>query len=344
MTFDPTKTPKDLPTSSLLDLLDRTCMAHKNLNEVWIEAVGSECGSEVAGQLAARLWPQERGWKRLFVDDLRFVIAAKNLKPDLLTFACGSEARLPSVLTELGPVFRAVIAPSRLLKRKSGSRRTSPAWTGSPSKTLYYLRGKGIDSGFAALAWLWRKTERGRSERIDVDEYRRSLEGLSAESLERLFNFYSVAYMFVTNRWYQAVEAQFDAEMAQKLEMRVWVDLGAAEYDLDVGIQGIREKSKSVESLLTGFQFAPGEVGILNVDFELKNENHGILTHKTCPAIDRFEYYNDARLKHCCDICIYAMPVSGEMLDEKIRCKPLKLPPRDDADDIACQWEYVRDK
>jgi hypothetical protein len=34
------------------------------------------------------------------------------------------------------------------------------------------------------------------------------------------------------------------------------------------------------------------------------------------------------------------MPISGEMLNPKIECKPLKLPPRSDANDIACRWEY----
>jgi hypothetical protein len=47
------------------------------------------------------------------------------------------------------------------------------------------------------------------------------------------------------------------------------------------------------------------------------------------------------RLQHCCDICIAAMPISGEMLNRKIECNPLKLPPRRDANDIACKWEYV---
>jgi len=76
------------------------------------------------------------------------------------------------------------------------------------------------------------------------------------------------------------------------------------------------------------------------VDFQLINKNHGILTHKTCPAIDRFEYFNESRLKHSCDICLLGMPISGEMLDKNIKCKPLKLPPRIDTKDIACQWEY----
>jgi hypothetical protein len=57
--------------------------------------------------------------------------------------------------------------------------------------------------------------------------------------------------------------------------------------------------------------------------------------------VDRCEYYEDSRLKNCCDICIDAMLLSGHMLDENIECRALKLPPRLDANDIACQWEYI---
>ena len=100
-----------------------------------------------------------------------------------------------------------------------------------------------------------------------------------------------------------------------------------------------------VESLLRSFQFAPGEVGILDVELELIDESHGVITHHACPALDRFEHFDDVRLKHCCDICLAGMPISGEMLNPKIECKPLKLPPRRHANDIACQWEYkLRDQ
>ena len=79
--------------------------------------------------------------------------------------------------------------------------------------------------------------------------------------------------------------------------------------------------------------------------FELIDESHGVITHHACPALDRFEHFDDVRLKHCCDICIAGMPISGEMLNQKIECKPLKLPPRRHAKDIACQWEYkLRDQ
>jgi len=340
MTFDAAKKPRNLARSVVLDLIRRTCTAHKNLNELWCRAVEQECGKTISDELASKLWPRRLGWKSLFIDDLRFVIAAAKLKPDLLTFAIDSKAVLPNELTSLGPAFTLLTSLAGSGDRRDHSKIARPAWVGSPNKLLAWLRGTGIDSGFVFLAWLWAKTESRKSYDIDVEDCERQLEGFEIDTLELIYNFSAIAYMFVTNRWYSAVSARFDPDMAIKLEQLVWVDLEAAEYDLDIGLQGIQEKGRTIESLLKGFQCAPGEVGILDVDFELVDENHGILTHKACPAVDRFEHYDDRRLQHCCKVCILAMPLSGEMLDENIACRPLKLPPRRDANDIACQWEY----
>ncbi len=345
MSFESAKIARDLPKATILDLIQRTTVAHKNLNEVWHKALANEFNSTIANGMVKNIWPQDKNWQSLFIDDLRFVIAAGKLKPDLLTFASKNTALLPENLTTLGPAFQLLVSLAGLGTNPNTStnaeKLSKPDWIGSPNKTKAWLRGKGIDTGFAALEKLWQKTERKKSYQINIDDYQKQLETLSNEQLELLWNYSAIAYMFVTSRWYQEVAKKFDADIAQKIEKLVWLDLEAAEYDLDIGLQAIQEKGTSVESLLKGFQFAPGEVGILNVDFNLINENHGILTHKTCPATDRFEHYDDSRLKHSCKICILGMPISGEMLDKDIKCKALKLPPRKDANDIACQWEYV---
>lgn len=166
------------------------------------------------------------------------------------------------------------------------------------------------------------------------------LEELDQSALAQLWNLAALAYMMVTERWYAAVEARYGDATAQELEKEVWLDRGAAEHDLKIGLRALDVTGNDVEALLRGFQFAPGEVGILKVEFELRGPDHGVLTHRTCPALDRFERKDPARLKHACEICIAGMPLSGEVLSNDITCRPLKLPPRLHPGDIACQWEY----
>jgi hypothetical protein len=166
------------------------------------------------------------------------------------------------------------------------------------------------------------------------------VEELDQSALAQLWNLAALAYMMVTERWYAAVKARYGDDTAQEFEKEVWLDRGAAEYDLKIGLRALDVTGRDVEALLRGFQFAPGEVGILNVEFELQGPDHGILTHRTCPALNRFERKDPNRLKHACEICIAGMPLSGEVLSKDITCRPLKLPPRLHPGDIACQWEY----
>jgi len=168
-------------------------------------------------------------------------------------------------------------------------------------------------------------------------------EALSPQALVLLWNVAALAYMFLTNRWYEAVAPRFGQAAAQSLEKEVWLDRGAAEDDLRIGLDAARASGGNVEALLKGFQLAPGEVGLLEVDFELENPDHGWLIHRRCPAWDRFGNRDRARREHSCVICVIGMRLSGELIDPRIRCRPASLPPHREPRDHACKWEYWLD-
>ena len=165
-------------------------------------------------------------------------------------------------------------------------------------------------------------------------------EALSTRALALLWNVTALAYMFLTNRWYEAVAPRFGEAAAQALEKEVWLERGAAEDDLRIGLEAARASGGDVETLLKGFQLAPGEVGLLEVDFDLQSADHGWLIHRRCPAWDRFGNRDPARREHSCVICVIGMRLSGEMIDPRIRCRPASLPPHRQPRDHACKWEY----
>jgi hypothetical protein len=165
-------------------------------------------------------------------------------------------------------------------------------------------------------------------------------EPLSTRTLALLWNVAALAYMFVTNRWYEAVATRFGDADARALEKEVWLDRGAAEDDLRIGLEAAGATGSDVETLLKGFQLAPGEVGLLEVDFQLQSAGHGWLIHRRCPAWDRFGNRDRARREHACVICVIGMRLSGEMIDPGIRCRPASLPPYREPRGYACKWEY----
>lgn len=339
----------ELPRETLVGLWNRTVDAHQKLGQTWADAVADKYGRDVAEAIALEGWPLKKSGatpKQLFFDDLRFIVAATELKPEMLTVAERDQAEIPSDLRSDRSWFELLLAPARLLAANEKAPPGKPAWVGEPGRLRGYARGKGIDLGFSTLLKAWRASQGKHPLKIDTDAFERKVTNeYDAKTLALIWNCAALAYMLGTDRWYTGVRARYGADAAQELEKDVWIDRGAAEHDLRIGQEAMGVTGDDVESLLRSFQFAPGEVGILDVEFELIDANHGIMTHHACPALDRFEHFDDVRLKHCCDICLAGMPISGEMLNRKIECKPLKLPPRRDANDIACRWEYrIRDQ
>jgi hypothetical protein len=346
--FDPSLKAADLPTTVLIDLWHRTIAAHENLFRTWHRAVTERFGEAVAEDFAKRAWPQyhkDYSMRRLFFDDLKLGLAGVQLMPSLLTVVKLDNRLIPAPLHCSWTWFRVMRALSDM-GRKVRPLPDPPVNRKRPAP-LGYLRANFMESSRAALLKMWHSSDRrerqGKSESDDNIDDILGIDRLDGPALAQLWNLAAIAYMMVTYGWYGEVKDRYGVDVAQEMEKDVWNARGAAEYDLQIGMSALGVTGDNVESLLRGFQFAPGEVGILNVEFELKSPDHGILHHRTCPAVDRFENFDDHRLKHCCDLCVLAMPLSGEMLNKDIKCRPLKLPPRSKTD-IVCEWEYTLER
>ena len=167
-------------------------------------------------------------------------------------------------------------------------------------------------------------------------------QALSPASLVMLWNTATLTYVMQTGRWTDLVTRRYDQDTALKLERDVWLDYGGAQEDLRYGLQAAGAEHGDVETLLRGFQMAPGEVGLVDAEFTLQSPDHGYITHKRCPAQERFGESNRERLESNCVLCVIAMRLSGEMVNEDIRCRPVSIPPYRESPGYACRWEYWR--
>jgi hypothetical protein len=332
-----------LPHEVLLDLWQRTRAAHADLFTTWHRAASDRFGADVADQLADAGWPQrERGasMERLFSDDLRFTILAAGLDASLMTVANWDEDLVPESLRCRWLWYRGLRLSAKL---RAADAPVDPDRPGRFRPELESWKKRAQEGAFKTLLSTWRRLDQRQQRRDGTDPLERvDVKALSVSALAQLWNLAAIAYMMVTDRWYTALESRYGGETAREIELAVWVEGGAANRDIEIGLAAARSTGDDVEALLRGFQVAPGEVGILNVDFELRNPDLGILTHKTCPAIRRMEHHDEKRLAHCCQICVLAMPMSGHVVSKEIQCRSLTLPPRRGPRDIACQWEYRR--
>lgn len=166
------------------------------------------------------------------------------------------------------------------------------------------------------------------------------LEDLSPQSLTLLWNLSTLTYVMQTSRWVEIIGNYASHSIALKLEQEVWLERGGAEEDLRYGLIAAGSQHGDVETLLRGFQMAPGEVGLVDAEFKLESSQHGWITHKRCPAYEQFREADRERLESSCVICVIAMRLSGEMVNKDIRCRAASLPPHRTNSGHACQWEY----
>ena len=116
--FKPNLKAHELPRETLVDLWHRTVDAHEKLRETWSAAVATKYGQEVADAVALGGWPLEKNGatpKELFFDDLRFIVAATELQPDMLTVAHRDQADIPEELSGDRSWFQLFLSASRLL-------------------------------------------------------------------------------------------------------------------------------------------------------------------------------------------------------------------------------------
>ncbi len=164
----------------------------------------------------------------------------------------------------------------------------------------------------------------------------------SKDTILKLWRTSSLIYMMLGGLWFDVVKDKVGVEKALEWEKEVWLKRGGCENDIRVSMDTLDIKGNDVATLLKAFQFAPGEAGWIDIECELKHNNHGILTATRCPALEILEATEDTvRQNHACvDICVPGMQLTGEYINPKMTCRALKLPPRSNPDEIACQWEF----
>ena len=168
------------------------------------------------------------------------------------------------------------------------------------------------------------------------------LQDFSKDAILRLWRSSSLTYMMLGGLWFDVVKDKVGKDKALEWEREVWLKRGGCENDIRVSMDALNITGDDVATLLKAFQFAPGEAGWIDIECELKDNNHGTLTATRCPALEILELSGDEeRRKHACeDICVPGMQLTAEYINPKMKCRALKLPPRKGKDEIACRWEF----
>jgi len=162
----------------------------------------------------------------------------------------------------------------------------------------------------------------------------------SKEFLLKLIQVWQYAWLHMTEAWYEAVKERWGAQAANECETQAWVRVGSrvnprypkiANIELNTVVDSLKCLSLPLDNT-TG--------GLFPCTYDIKNPNHVILTVERCRSLEYFEANQPERISHVCGVN-EKLVMEKYLINPKIKVAPLKLPPRQGPDDVACQWEFT---
>ena len=96
----------------------------------------------------------------------------------------------------------------------------------------------------------------------------------------------------------------------------------------------------TVREALKSLQLGPDNniAGLFPCEYEFKGDNHVIMTVVQCRGLLAHERRAPEMIYQTCHMLEKAI-LEKQLINLKIKATPLKLPPRESYEEIACQWE-----
>ena len=164
-------------------------------------------------------------------------------------------------------------------------------------------------------------------------------EDLSKEMMLKLLNEYQRAYLLIMGEWHRVMRERYGEAEAIECDNSQWMVAGplVASYLC----KALNIKGGNVESFFKRRQMDPGfPMRLFDIEWELVNPNLGYITVKKCSALNAFEIAGQGYEIPMCHVeDPPTMINTGFYHNPNLICRPIKLPPRKNKEEIACKWE-----
>jgi hypothetical protein len=168
------------------------------------------------------------------------------------------------------------------------------------------------------------------------------LEDFSKEALIQLVRAAAKLYGGLNQYWYKAVKDKLGEDRANEIQEYVWVKKGASEAEIQAVCNAMNIAGHDVPDYFKFFQCTPVNATMIDMEFEVKDNNHGILTVTRCVPLLVWERNHESGIqKHMCEVVErMGFQIGATMFNPRMKATPVKLPPRQSKNDIACQWIF----
>jgi hypothetical protein len=167
-----------------------------------------------------------------------------------------------------------------------------------------------------------------------------NLRDFSKDALISLLVAASKLYTGVDPIWVAAMRKRYGDRVAFDYDKEVW-QTGTLNEVHRIA-KALNIEGDDVEAVFKYFQFSPGFGVLFDIDWDLKNSNHGIMTVTRCMGVTWWEKTGDRALQQftCEEVEVPMFQRIAEYFNPNMKVTALKLPPRKGENDIACQWEF----
>ena len=166
-------------------------------------------------------------------------------------------------------------------------------------------------------------------------------EDFSRETLASLLQAYCREILVLDSFWQEQVGKRLGEEAARECLIENWCRIG--KHEMRWTMDALNIQGNDLEAYVKANQFVPSFAqGIYDYDWDLKDENHAVLTVKRCPAFTALQKQNPEKLEWTCNVLEdAAIKAYTQAIDPGIQVKPLKVGVTGEPDEIACQWEFT---
>jgi hypothetical protein len=161
----------------------------------------------------------------------------------------------------------------------------------------------------------------------------------SKDFLLRLMHLWQYAGLQLDAAWFDAVRERLGDEATYACATQAWSRMAErvnpryakmANFPLNTVIDSMKVLQLPLDNT-TG--------GLYPVEYDIKSENHVVMTVKQCRSLLFFESQAPERIDLICN-GLERQVMAKYVANPNMTVTPLKLPPRKSPDEIACVWEF----
>jgi len=166
-----------------------------------------------------------------------------------------------------------------------------------------------------------------------------TFDDFSKEFLLKLMTMWQFASLHLRAAWFEVVKDRFGTDAANDCNLQALTKATERIYPRYTKVAGYQPTT--VREAMKGLQLGPDNNigGLFPSEYEFRSDNHLIMTVVQCRGLLAHERRAPEMIYPTCHI-LEKKVLQGQLINPGIKVTPLKLPPRDSYEEIACQWEF----